>query len=326
MNDKGLTVLVCTYNGAERLPATLAHLAAQVVSSHINWEVIVVDNASTDDSAGVARNEWAKQNLPDVGFKVLTESIPGKINALATGTSASRYEYFIICDDDNWLSPDYVQETYTILEKDASIGAVGGQSIPRNDSGIFPAWFNEYAEGYAVGEQGGGIAGGDITESRGYLWGAGLGTRTKLYKDIFKDFPSLLTGRNGKKLSAGEDSEYSQRLILKGYKLFYDPKLVLYHYLPAKRLEETYREKLFAGFTESEKILDKYYIATEMKIKLDINQINKYRLLVTYLFKALFTSSPKKRLARINMMKYILNRRYPNDPVLEAIRAFEKGQ
>src|SRR5690348_8092021 len=54
----GISVVICTYNGAERLPQTLAHLAAQEDTGTIAWEVLVVDNASTDDTAEVARRCW----------------------------------------------------------------------------------------------------------------------------------------------------------------------------------------------------------------------------------------------------------------------------
>src|SRR6185437_5482655 len=54
----GVSVVICTYNGAARLPRTLAHLAAQENTGAIAWEVLVVDNASTDDTAEVARRCW----------------------------------------------------------------------------------------------------------------------------------------------------------------------------------------------------------------------------------------------------------------------------
>ena len=45
-----LTFIVPTYNGASRLPETLAHLAAQENRGGHGWELLVVDNASTDDT------------------------------------------------------------------------------------------------------------------------------------------------------------------------------------------------------------------------------------------------------------------------------------
>jgi hypothetical protein len=55
----GVKVAICTYNGAARLPATLQHLAAQRVPAHLEWEVLLVDNASNHRSAAVAWQCWA---------------------------------------------------------------------------------------------------------------------------------------------------------------------------------------------------------------------------------------------------------------------------
>ncbi|MGF2076073.1 glycosyltransferase, partial [Enterococcus casseliflavus] len=57
----GVSVVVCSHNGADRLPGTLAHLASQRVTRDLLWEVIVIDNASTDDTAGVARRHWVHE-------------------------------------------------------------------------------------------------------------------------------------------------------------------------------------------------------------------------------------------------------------------------
>jgi len=54
-NDHGISVLVCTYNGAKRLEKTLAHLAAQVTNSTVEWEIILVDNNSTDNTSVIAK-------------------------------------------------------------------------------------------------------------------------------------------------------------------------------------------------------------------------------------------------------------------------------
>ena len=54
----GVSVVICTHNGAKLLPETLAHLRKQQVSKGVRWEVLIIDNASTDDSASVARQCW----------------------------------------------------------------------------------------------------------------------------------------------------------------------------------------------------------------------------------------------------------------------------
>jgi glycosyltransferase involved in cell wall biosynthesis len=267
---KGISVLVCTFNGASRLPKTLEHLAHQTATSQISWEIIVVDNLSDDHSARVAEQEWKKHQLDLPNFRVLCEEKQGKIYALEQAVSTAQYEYCIICDDDNWLQSDYVLKMYERLESMPYVGAVGGQGIAVAQSGVLPDWFADFKDGYAVGKQA--KQSGDVT-LRGYLWGAGLGTRTLLYKQMYKNFPSLLTGRFGEQLTAGEDSEYCLRLILKGYKLYYDADLVFKHYIPDNRLTLEYKTRLFEGFTESNKVLSKYQIVDRMRHKYRENKL-----------------------------------------------------
>src|SRR5207245_9963396 len=54
----GVSVIVCCHNSASRLPATLTHLAGQRCEGRFAWEVILVDNASSDGTARFAQELW----------------------------------------------------------------------------------------------------------------------------------------------------------------------------------------------------------------------------------------------------------------------------
>jgi glycosyltransferase involved in cell wall biosynthesis len=319
--EKGISILICTYNGATRLPETLRHLALQSMRQGISWEIIVVDNASTDNTFELVTTEWAKYGVQNIDFTVVKEPKPGKIHALETGVQLVKYAYFIHCDDDNQLSKNYVQITYDILESNPRIGAVGGQSIAITDSGVLPDWFEAYKEGYAVGEQG--TVSGDIT-SRGFLFGASLGTRSELYKEIYRDFPSFLVGRQGALLSSGEDSEYCQRLILRDYKLYYETGLIFHHYIPEERLHVSYRDRLFAGFEDANAILVEYYLINKIRQKVKLNTSNRLRLLIISPIRILFAGSAKKREEQTKILRYLLNMRSSKHPIFNAIHKFDR--
>ena len=72
----GVSVVICCYNSAERLPETLHRISRQALPEQFSWEVIVVDNASTDSSAEVAVRLWSTYGR-QVPFKVVTQRIPG---------------------------------------------------------------------------------------------------------------------------------------------------------------------------------------------------------------------------------------------------------
>ena len=62
----GITAAICTHNGAARLPATLRRLGLQSVPTEIPWEVVLIDNASTDGTADVARACWPAAVRPQL--------------------------------------------------------------------------------------------------------------------------------------------------------------------------------------------------------------------------------------------------------------------
>jgi len=315
--DKGITVIICTYNGAQRLPKTIEHLALQSAINKIPIEIIVVDNASSDNSASISFEEWNKYRLGTLSFGVLFQPKPGKIHALEMGIARAKFEYCVICDDDNWLHTTYLERTYQILESDANIGAVGGFGIPVTESGIIPDWFKEAQEGYACGAQGAYTS--DVT-SRGHLWGAGLGTRTELYKEMYKIFPSFLTGRYGDLLTAGEDAEYCQRIILQGYSLYYSSELVFDHFMPSKRLSLQYREDLFNGFKESNKILEKYYLANRIIAKCKGKPFTRIRLLLMSPIRMIMSGSTHEKETQKDIYILLSPFTFKKDSVISRIR------
>lgn len=60
------TVAIPTYNGASRLAAVLERLRSQVIPAELSWEILVVDNNSSDDTATVVKDyiEGGKINVP----------------------------------------------------------------------------------------------------------------------------------------------------------------------------------------------------------------------------------------------------------------------
>src|SRR5689334_8418509 len=164
----GVSVIICCHNSARRLPETLAHLVAQDVPINTPWEVIVVDNCSTDGTGEAASRIWASRAVP---LRVVKEERPGLSHARRRGFDEARYGIISYVDDDNWLESSWVRVAAELMEKHSNIGACGGQSeavceVPA------PAWFNGLEGSYAVGHQA--PKAGDVAWMRGFLWGAGL--------------------------------------------------------------------------------------------------------------------------------------------------------
>ncbi|WP_153796285.1 glycosyltransferase [Foetidibacter luteolus] len=257
-NEKAyqVSVIICCYNSAARLPETLQHLARQAVPEGFLWQLLIVNNASTDDTATAANHLWNTLKPANVLLSIINEPRPGQMHARKTGVQQALAECIVFCDDDNWLDKNYVYTAYHTLNQDARIGAAGGQNLPVTDAPEYPGWWEEYKDKYATGIPA--AQSGDISH-RGFILGAGMVTRRQLFLQLLDEkYPSLLNGRNGEKLSTGDDFEYSKRLLLRGYTLYYNQQLKLQHFIPQERLTLAYRNRLMEGIDEAGQMLKHY--------------------------------------------------------------------
>src|ERR1700679_3060772 len=101
---KGISVIICCYNSAKRLTQTLDHIFRQK-NLVFDWEVIVVDNASTDSTSLIAE-QLLSASLHKDKFKIVFEVTPGLIFARKKGVSVAQFDRLLFCDDDNWLAHD----------------------------------------------------------------------------------------------------------------------------------------------------------------------------------------------------------------------------
>lgn len=257
----GISVIVCCYNSASRLPETLKHLALQNMPTNILWELVVINNASTDNTSNVAFTEWSKLDCSRVKLTIIDEPRLGLSHARARGIEHATYEYVVFCDDDNWLDQNYLYKAYTILNGDETIAALGGQSTATSTIN-FPTWFESSKTNYAVGKQA--IGSGEITY-RKHLWGSGIVIRKSLFKTAFHGFASVLHGRKKNELASGEDSEMCMRFILMGYRLYYSEDLMFIHYIPKERLTVDYNKRLMDGFIVAHEMLNIYSRLIDMR-------------------------------------------------------------
>ena len=252
----GCSIIICCHNSSRRIKDTLLRIAGQKDLEGIAWEVIIVDNASTDNTAGMAAQVWQDLGAPSQ-FTIVVEPKPGLSNARRAGILECQYNVAIFCDDDNWLAPNYVSKALTILADHPEAGIIGGAHEPIWEGGSpFPSWFFTYADGFAVGVQA--MQSGDITK-RGYIWGAGMVLRTSLLRYLYiKKVSNLLQDRKQSYLGSGGDSEICMWYIMTGFRLHYDERLQLSHFVPRSRQSLNYVSKIYKGFAEASQSLNAY--------------------------------------------------------------------
>jgi glycosyltransferase involved in cell wall biosynthesis len=241
----GVTVAICCHNSAARLPETLRHLAGQQSTDGIEWEALVIDNASTDATTKIALESWpADAPFP---LRVVSEPQAGLSNARIKGFHEARYDIISFIDDDNWVSPDWVQIVSAFFKQHPEAGALGGRGAPVFENGNPPSWFQEFSLSYAAGPQY--PSSGDITDLRtSLLWGAGLSMRSEIFLELeARGFQFMCTDRLENQLSSGGDTELCLAIRALGWRLHYLATLTYQHLIPPSRLTWPYLRHLYRG-------------------------------------------------------------------------------
>jgi glycosyltransferase involved in cell wall biosynthesis len=243
---KGVSVIICCYNSALRLPETLRYLSLQKVPANIKWEVIIVNNLSADNTAQVAQLEWTKYDINGVGFKVIDQPLAGLSFAREKGLEEAGYDCLIFCDDDNWLFENYIESAYNLLEQWQDAGIIGGCGISKPETDP-PEWFATYSGHYATGPQNN--YNGVIEGSSPYVYGAGSVARKSVLEQLKAiDFKPIATDRLNNKLSSGGDVEVCYAIKLLNYNIAYSNDLKFYHFIQKSRLTDQYLLNLVYQF------------------------------------------------------------------------------
>ncbi|GIG38196.1 glycosyltransferase family 2 protein [Cellulomonas pakistanensis] len=153
-----VTVVLCTRDGAERLRPTLDHLGAALDEAHdagLPGEVVVVDNASTDDTPAVLADAARR----DPRVRVVREARPGIGRARNAGVAAATAPVVLFTDDDVHVPPHWVRRMAEPLrggEADLVGGAVALAPHLRRDwlsPALASAYFAVVPEPPAVGRE-----------------------------------------------------------------------------------------------------------------------------------------------------------------------------
>ncbi len=110
------SVIIPFYNEQAFLADTIASLAAQ----HVPFELILVDNGSSDGSADVACSAAETHGLH---YQLVTESRPGKVHALAAGMARVATRFVATCDADTWYPPHYLETAGALLAQPGCVAA-----------------------------------------------------------------------------------------------------------------------------------------------------------------------------------------------------------
>ncbi|MBW4455439.1 MAG: hormogonium polysaccharide biosynthesis glycosyltransferase HpsE [Nostoc indistinguendum CM1-VF10] len=255
MNLIDLTVVIPTYNGEIRLPIVLDKLLYQMGVENLNWEIIVVDNNSTDGTAKVVRN-YQQSWFHPFALKYIFEAEQGAAFARAKGILEARGEIVGFLDDDNLPEDNWIMEAYKFAQEYPQAGAwasqIHGDFEVEPPEHLKPILFylaiTERGENPHIYEPG----------KKGFPPSAGLVVRRNVWRDNVP-IRLFLVGRVGSSMLGSEDAESLLYIYQAGWEIWYNPKMVIAHIIPSWRLEPNYLLSLMYGVG-----LARYYLRMKL--------------------------------------------------------------
>jgi glycosyltransferase involved in cell wall biosynthesis len=228
-----LTLALCTHNHAERLARTLSALA-QLVPPACAWELLIVDNASTDDTPHlIAASDW---RTPAMNVRVVREEKLGLSNARNRAIREATGEYIVFMDDDETPDPHWLDAHERVILAEHP-DALGGRIEVMFEDGERPAWLRDELLGF-LGKLDHGGAARRLVAADTPIFGGNFGFRRELFARIGAFDAGL--GRKGSANTGGEDTEIYRRMIASGCNVWWVPDAVIHHRIQAGKLRRRY--------------------------------------------------------------------------------------
>jgi len=205
------------------------------------YEIIVVDNASKDNTSQIVEEFQAKH--PESNIILLRENQLGLGHARNTGFRHARGDYVAFIDDDAQASADWLETALSCFEgvQPRPLG-IGGLILPLYDSPK-PQWFKDEYEVRTWGNQPRFLNHGESF----------AGSNMIFRREVLKEYGGFEThiGVKGEYLLLGEETALYERIWqFKGDAdiLYYSPRLIVFHAVPSYKMTVSYRlKRAFAG-------------------------------------------------------------------------------
>jgi glycosyltransferase involved in cell wall biosynthesis len=231
-----LSVVLCTYNRGELLEAALRALLEQSESATPSFEILVVDNNSSDETRQIVQ----RVATADCRVRYIFEPHQGLSYARNAGIRGARAPLIAFTDDDVRVTPDWVAAVVRAFQEHPDADLVGGRVLPVWPS-CPPAWLTrEHWAPLALADFG--EAPLAVTLERPIcLLGANLALRRSVFDAVGLFASDVQRVEDG--IGSVEDHEFQLRLLRFGCKGVYDPRIVVHAAVQADRLKREYHRR-----------------------------------------------------------------------------------
>ena len=241
------SVAIRTYNGEKYLPLLLEKLRSQVNTENISWEIVIVDNNSTDNTTRIIQEyqlDWPESYPIHYFF----EPQQGACYARQRAMKEAKGSLVGFLDDDNLPSPDWVASAYVFGQTHPQAGAYNGL-IHAIYQGQPPKNFKKIASCLAIIEWKETEPFCFNLQKKGGLLppGAGIVIRKEAWEENVPLNLKLKGPVSGSLNAKGEDIETLLYIRNGGWEIWFNPGMHIYHKISQSRLEKKYLMKLLRG-------------------------------------------------------------------------------
>ena len=249
MNQENVvvSVIICSYNRANYIVQALKSLSAQSLHKS-KFEVIVVDNNSTDDTESVC-SVYMKENT-DLNAFYLTETQQGSSFARNTGAKHANGELLVFMDDDAVAEKYFLENIVRFFNNNPKAGGLGGRIIPLYIPHE-PKWMSHFVSSL-VGNFHYSETVKEFSKEK-YPLESNMTVRKKDF-DAIGGFSENLPGVKGTLRIGGEGKDFFFRLKALGKSIFYDPSVQVQHVVETSKLTRAYMYRVASGIGRGERV------------------------------------------------------------------------
>ena len=218
--NPAITVVIPTHNRSALVREAIESLWQQTLPSNL-WEIVVVDNCSTDDTPQVIAELILRS--PCRMSIVKTDRDRGPAGARNAGAAKAKGAFIAFVDSDVFLHPSWLQHALETMKADESIGILSGKLVYASRPDRINAYGGEMGrlghcwDGYE------GSSVDEVTQAVNRLWAPTAAVLTR--KNLFDE----LGGFDDTYYFSYEDSDYGWRVNLAGLHCVCMPHLVAHH-------------------------------------------------------------------------------------------------
>jgi glycosyltransferase involved in cell wall biosynthesis len=241
-----VSAVICSYNRARFIIKAVDSIFNQDFDKQL-YEVIVVDNNSTDDT--VTLLEQYKREHPDYNFRYYIEHNQGVAYTRNRCAREAAGEIVAYLDDDSMAQEGWLSDIVNYFDAHPDVYSIGGKITPYFLTGI-PGWYSKYFFGL-VGNFDQGPVIKQLTGVR-YPCGANMAFRKKVFEEV--GYFNTDLGRKGAGLLANEEKDLYLRILQRGKKVFYLPGAVVLHAVEANKFDKAYVRRHSMGIGGGERL------------------------------------------------------------------------